>query len=214
MKKQSGFTLVELAIVLMIIGLLIGGILKGQELINNARVTSTIRQVQSYDAAVTTFRDSYGMLPGDITNPSARIPNCTTTQCNTAGNNNGRIETSNFEYISFWLHLANTNLISGINTAATTNIAPKSLLNGVFHVNQNSSGKNQLEMWDPNADSNTISASQAARMDRKMDDGMPLTGDVGTIASDDNCYIDADPWAGYNEALSGNNCSMFFIIQN
>ena len=56
--SQSGFTLVELAIVLMIIGLLIGGILRGQELMENARVTSTIQQTKAYDGATTTFRDS------------------------------------------------------------------------------------------------------------------------------------------------------------
>ncbi len=73
---QKGFTLVELAIVMTIIGLLIGGILKGQELMQNARITSTVAQVRAYEAAVTTFRDKYDAVPGDMINANTRIPSC------------------------------------------------------------------------------------------------------------------------------------------
>ncbi len=82
MKKQKhslGFTLVELAIVMTIIGLLIGGILKGQELLENARVTATIAQVKGSTAALSTFRDIYGATPGDMSNASRRIVGCTTS---------------------------------------------------------------------------------------------------------------------------------------
>ena len=67
--SQAGFTLVELAIVMIIIGLLIAGVLKGQELIGNARVTSTVAQIKAIDAATSTFKDTYAALPGDMTTP-------------------------------------------------------------------------------------------------------------------------------------------------
>lgn len=73
---QKGFTLVELAIVLTIIGLLIGGILKGQQLIENSRITGTIVQVKSYQAGMIIFRDTYGSLPGDMMNASLRVRGC------------------------------------------------------------------------------------------------------------------------------------------
>ena len=74
--QQKGFTLVELAIVLVIIGLLIGGILKGQQLMQNSRVTATIAQIHAIESATTTFRDTYKAMPGDLTNGDVRVPGC------------------------------------------------------------------------------------------------------------------------------------------
>jgi prepilin-type N-terminal cleavage/methylation domain-containing protein len=89
--SEKGFTLVELAIVMIIIGLLIGGILKGQELINNARISSQVTQFKGIEVAVNTFREKYSGMPGDILTPATRVPNCTGA-CNNDGNANGRID--------------------------------------------------------------------------------------------------------------------------
>ena len=64
-KQQTGFTLVEIAIVLVIIGLLLGGILKGQELINSARVRNLADQNSGVQAAYFGFIDRYRQVPGD-----------------------------------------------------------------------------------------------------------------------------------------------------
>ncbi|MDG1287994.1 MAG: prepilin-type N-terminal cleavage/methylation domain-containing protein [Rickettsiales bacterium] len=64
--QKSGFTLVELAIVIVIIGLIIGGVLVGQDMIKSAEVRATIGQWESTNAATNTFRDKYGYIPGDI----------------------------------------------------------------------------------------------------------------------------------------------------
>jgi prepilin-type N-terminal cleavage/methylation domain-containing protein len=64
--QQAGFTLVELSIVLVIIGLIVGGVLVGQDMIRAAEIRSTISQIERYNSAVNTFRDKYGNLPGDV----------------------------------------------------------------------------------------------------------------------------------------------------
>lgn len=112
--STKGFTLVELAIALMVIGLLIGGVLKGQELIENARVTQTIRDIKGYDAAALIFNNTYGALPGDIKKPQ-RIPGCTEAVCNIPGNGNGRIgdDGSGYEVSNFFPHLGKAGMING-----------------------------------------------------------------------------------------------------
>jgi prepilin-type N-terminal cleavage/methylation domain-containing protein len=65
MKNKSGFTLVELTIVLVIIGLLIGGTLVGQSLIDSAKINGSVRQIQQLDIAVQQFRVKYKSWPGD-----------------------------------------------------------------------------------------------------------------------------------------------------
>ena len=86
MKSQAGFTLVELAIVMIIIGLLIGGVLKGQQLITNAQVAAQVAQFKAIDAAATSFRDMYAGVPGDIQTPDKRLSGCTAAICKAGGN--------------------------------------------------------------------------------------------------------------------------------
>jgi len=72
-EDQKGFTLVELAVVMIIIGLLIGGILKGQELITNARITSTIGEMEGISAAYNDFRNQFNAVPGDLSAANAAL---------------------------------------------------------------------------------------------------------------------------------------------
>jgi prepilin-type N-terminal cleavage/methylation domain-containing protein len=91
-QSEKGFTLVELAIVMVIIGLLIGGVLKGQELIRNARISSAVAQVKASDTAVAAFRDRYGELPGDGLKAPGQLQNCTGTMCANAGTGDNMID--------------------------------------------------------------------------------------------------------------------------
>src|SRR5882762_8690583 len=70
--SQAGFTLVEIAIVLVIIGLLLGGILKGQEMINQARIKNVVNDFNGITVAVTSYQDRYRFLPGDDPNADTR----------------------------------------------------------------------------------------------------------------------------------------------
>ena len=89
--QQSGFTLVEIAIVLVIIGLLLGGILKGQELINSAKAKSYASDFRTIQAALYGFQDRFKGIPGDLAGAAGKIAGSTTaTTGGTVGN--GQIE--------------------------------------------------------------------------------------------------------------------------
>lgn len=126
---RQAFSLVELSIVLVILGLLTGGILTGQNLIRAAELRSVTTDFNKYQTAVMTFRDKYFYLPGDMPNATqfwgaahATPSTCITTQstglptCN--GNGDGQVAnlsstTGDYEQFRFWQHLANAGLVEG-----------------------------------------------------------------------------------------------------
>src|SRR5688572_27660190 len=117
-KKQAGFTLIEIAIVLVIIGLLLGGVLKGQELITAARVRNLISTQDGVKAAYFGFLDRYRALPGDYNQASVNI-SCTPACVN--GNSNGQIRTiANGDTIdepnAVFEHLSKSGFINGSYT--------------------------------------------------------------------------------------------------
>ena len=117
LNKQSGFALVGIAIVLVVIGLLLGGILKGQQLINSARVRNLADQNSSVQAAYYGFIDRFRNLPGDMTcvaavaNVGSNVSpdNCTTV---IGGDANGRIDVG-AEIGAVWAHLSAADFLNG-----------------------------------------------------------------------------------------------------
>src|SRR5471032_2293871 len=85
-RTQTGFTLVEIAIVLVIIGLLLGGILKGQEMITQAKIKNVVADFSGISAAYYGYQDRYRAIPGDDANAASRW---TTVPAAIAGNGNG-----------------------------------------------------------------------------------------------------------------------------
>ncbi len=128
--KDNGFTLVELAIVMMIIGLLIGGVLKGQEMIHNARITRTISEIKSYQSAFIAFQDKYSATAGDMLNARTRVPNCTAANNCSNGNGDSHVGptvtqgelltdiSKQVENGNFWKHLVLSDFISGVNPSS------------------------------------------------------------------------------------------------
>jgi prepilin-type N-terminal cleavage/methylation domain-containing protein len=94
-QKNKGFTLIEIAMVLIIIGLIIGGIVVGSTLIRIAQIRMQIKQIESYKTALFAFQDKYGGLPGDLANPDRFFPPMAGVA---AGNGNGNIEFTGDNY--------------------------------------------------------------------------------------------------------------------
>jgi prepilin-type N-terminal cleavage/methylation domain-containing protein len=93
-RAQRGFTLVEIAIVLVIVGLLLGAVLKGQELIFNTKIKSTYNLSKETAAALYAYQDRYRMSPGDDNNATGRFPTAVPAVVN--GNGDGLIAWGGF----------------------------------------------------------------------------------------------------------------------
>lgn len=177
MRRQDGFTLIEIAIVLVIIGLLLGGVLKGQELIQSARVRNLISHQDGVKAAYFGFLDRYRAMPGDYSQAQANIPNCSGCQ---QGDNNGQI-TGN-ESISAWEHLSKAGFITGSyvfsGTAAPSNTPVNpygSLTQLIFdNVYQDAAPANRHNLKT----GNNIPSDILAEVDRKIDDGLGNAGQL------------------------------------
>jgi len=183
----KGFTLIEIAIVLVIIGLLIGGVLKGQELITSARVRNLIAQQDGIKAAFFGFQDRYRALPGDYAAASVNI-NCTTPCAD--GDGDGLILEPNlsgvYESIIAWHHLSAAGFLNGSYSASSTVTTPPTDAN----TPKNSFGTFLQLIYDgaygdPGAShpkkhnlktGNQVSVEIIAEADRKIDDGRPTTG--------------------------------------
>lgn len=161
---QQGFTLVELAIVMILIGIVSAGVLKGQEMIRQSRVKATIAQVQSYQRAYRVFQETYRFLPGDMPAAQSVLPNCATANSCFNGDGDKRVgnpaatgpeypfalswspinPSVSSEHAQFWRHLALAGLIDGVETSGDEigfgYSIPTSLYKGGFYARWAGSG--------------------------------------------------------------------------
>lgn len=184
--KTSGFTLVEIAIVMVIIGLLLGGALKGQQMIENARYKAFQSELNELRAAVFSFQDMYGYLPGDMpTNklkillPDAKRPN-NGSHGNVLGDgkvNGGYCtEGSQEESCFVFNHLRQAGLIGG-DPSLTHEAAKFDTPAGGYYESISTgnwvNGKNQLKIL-----TREVPGNIAQRLDAETDDGDGTSGDV------------------------------------
>jgi len=145
---NKGFTLIEMSIVLVIIGLIVGGVLVGRDLIIAASARSQITQIEKYNQAVNVFRGKYNMLPGDIdATTAAAFGFAARGTLQGQGDGNGVIEgywsgnndNGVYEYsgetLMFWVDLSKVGLISGNFNTASASVDPGANITGTFIAN-------------------------------------------------------------------------------
>jgi len=196
MRKQHGFTLVEIAIVLVIIGLLLGGILRGQELIQSARVRNVIDQQNGIRAAFFGFQDRFRLIPGDLTAAqAAQVGGSPAALAATSGTpGDGIIAAGDsgaaFQNLAVAGFISCTQCASATATgASTTANSPANVFGGVLQLvtdnayyggtpaapaypagNAATFNRNNIKTG------NSIASNIMREIDVKADDGSPVTG--------------------------------------
>lgn len=182
--RQQGFTLVEIAIVLVIIGLLLGAVLKGQELIENSRVKNATNAINSIKAGAFGYLDRYKALPGDD-GPLATLQarGSTWAPITVAGNADGSLgapvnpfAAPAAEHLGFWQHLRAAGFITGSPADVGVAALPKNAFGGL-------TGIASLAAQLANFNTVVVCMSQvpgkaATALDNQLDDGRPGSGSV------------------------------------
>ncbi|MFZ8864616.1 MAG: prepilin-type N-terminal cleavage/methylation domain-containing protein [Rickettsiales bacterium] len=215
--NKNGFSLIELSIVLIIIGLLIAGVSSGSKLIEQARVNKAVSALRDFKGSYLTFLLTYEKTPGDMNN-AVEFFGATTAD----GGGNGQIEATaaaTSESLLAWQHMSLAGVISGtftqpadgIQTAGTT--GPKSALNGACNapLYNGTVTSNGLQVG---TDNNSIDCSATTallagtvyKIDNKIDDGIANSGEILATSADAACQTSGT----YDLDATTKACSFFY----
>ncbi|MEW5890718.1 MAG: prepilin-type N-terminal cleavage/methylation domain-containing protein [Pseudomonadota bacterium] len=186
--KQGGFTLVEIAIVLVIIGLLLGGVLKGQELINSAKVKNFANDFRTIPIFLYSYQDKFKALPGDDTRATTHLGAGTVN-----GDGDGLIEgdwntnLADAETCRFWQHVRLANLANGptsLPAAGACDILPTNADGGILGIEAAYSGHNPYIQGMTGTYfvcTTGVLGKYVRQLDQTMDDGNTAAGSMRAV---------------------------------
>ena len=187
-RNQSGFTLIEIAIVLVIIGLLLGGVLKGQELINSAKVKNLIGDFKNIPVSIYGYQDKYKASPGDdllaLTHLSLTAGTGAGSTVGAKGDGNGIIDgkwdstTNTDESFNFWQHIRLAGFGPGPTDRSLPDYIPKNALGGSIGVTNVAEAPVAGMKGTYIICSGGIAGKFAKQIDATLDDGNSAAGTI------------------------------------
>ena len=191
-RNQSGFTLIEIAIVLVIIGLLLGGVLKGQELINSAKVKNLSADFKNTPVFIYGYQDKFKALPGDDANVATHVTGgtaCTPAAAGLCAPGNGIIDGAwnataiTSESFVFWQHVRLAGLAPGPTDTASADYLPKNTVGGTIGVTNAANTAITGVKGSYIICSDSIAGKFAKQMDTTLDDGNTAAGSLQVTAA-------------------------------
>ncbi len=188
--RQSGFTLIEIAIVLVIIGLLLAAVLQGQEMINSAKVKNLATDFRQIRVYIYSYLDRFRELPGDDPRVVANVTGTLATspagvQGNSVINGLWNSSTSTDESFLFWQHVRLAGLAAGPTDIANPSYTPRNADNGIMGIQSN---VGFVTITAPTAMTGTyiicsegILGKFVKQLDVTLDDGETSTGSVRAV---------------------------------
>jgi len=208
--KKSGFTLIELSIVLLILFLITGGIIGGSKLISNAKLQNLIKEIVSYQNQLVVFKNTYRYLPGNMPNATDYHPNVVDGNGNLSYSQPNGTATKRTENFRIFDHLnafgfndfkPTTSTGTTVNIGKTVPLSNSFKLVGfsfysIFYGTSVISNPNEFdndynnvmvvgkERFNSYSINPFLTGSQALKIDTKMDNGDPTTGKIYSVKKD------------------------------
>ncbi|MAY03566.1 MAG: prepilin-type cleavage/methylation domain-containing protein [Gammaproteobacteria bacterium] len=203
-KTQGGFTLIEIAIVLVIIGLLLGGVLQGQQLIENSRIRNATNSFNGIAAGAFSYQDRYGRMPGDDNAGAGDIIDRGDAWASVVeGNGNGFIDAALADTFSgdneagdFFQHMRAAGFLAGDADLTGLDALPQNPFGGLIGITTAAmgGGLNGTKIC-----MNNVNGSAAIALDAQLDDGTPNGGRFRSVEGTNAAPTDDGDTDPYSE---------------
>lgn len=203
---QHGLSLIEVSIVLIIIGVFLGIVMKGQQYIEQAKIQKVIEQVQSYQSAVISFQERYGYMPGDF-------PSATNTfgENSHNGDGNGKVDGNDVSLV--WEHLSLAGLVSGIDKKTSEGATyPSAFGSGRFSIKYADEGHWLIIGGGANGEGALFTPAQAKFIASKLGGGDgPISPSI-KVKNASDAGAEGLTETGYNLSVNKKTCVIYYFL--